>query len=160
MSTAHGGVRRGMTGTSLYETHSHTPLCKHAIGDPQDYAAMAFRRGFQGLLVTCHNPMPAGFSPGFRMSVDEFDDYLQMVFRARQIWRGRIDVRLGIEADYLPGYERWLEHQLQLSRLSICAGLGASPRGRIPAAIRERQCRGSPAGLFPLAGRSGRDAAV
>jgi histidinol-phosphatase (PHP family) len=111
-----------MTGTLLYETHSHTPLCKHAIGDPQDYADIAFQRGFHGLLVTCHNPMPAGYSPGFRMSVDEFDDYLQMVFRARQVWRGRIDVRLGIEADYLPGYERWLEHQLQLADFQYVLG--------------------------------------
>jgi histidinol-phosphatase (PHP family) len=111
-----------MAGISLYETHSHTPLCKHAVGDPQDYAALAFRRGFHGLLVTCHNPMPAGFSPGFRMSVDQFDDYLQMVFRARQIRRGRIDVRLGIEADYLPGYERWLEHQLQLADFQYVLG--------------------------------------
>ncbi len=111
-----------MTENLLYETHSHTPLCKHAVGDPQDYAAMAFRRGFHGLLVTCHSPMPAGFSPGFRMSVDQFDDYLQIVFRARQIWRGRIDVRLGIEADYLPGYERWLEHQLQLADFQYVLG--------------------------------------
>jgi len=111
-----------MTGVLLYETHSHTPLCKHAVGAPQDYAAMAFRRGLHGLLVTCHNPMPAGFSPGSRMSVDQFDDYLQLVFRARQVWRGRIDVRLGIEADYLPGYESWLEHQLQLADFQYVLG--------------------------------------
>jgi histidinol-phosphatase (PHP family) len=97
-------------------------LCKHAVGDPQDYATVALERGFQGLLVTCHNPMPAGYSPGFRMAVDEFDDYLQMVFRARQVWRGRIDVRLGIEADYLPGYEHWLEHQLQLADFQYVLG--------------------------------------
>jgi histidinol-phosphatase (PHP family) len=105
----------------LYETHSHTTLCKHAVGDPQDYAAAAFRRGFQGLLVTCHNPMPAGYSTN-RMSVDEFDEYLRLVFRARQEWRGRIDVRLGLEADYLPGYERWLEHQLQLADFQYVLG--------------------------------------
>lgn len=106
----------------LYETHSHTALCKHAVGDPQDYAAVAFRRGFQGLSVTCHNPMPSGYSPDSRMSMDEFDEYLCLVFRARQVWRGRIDVRLGIEADYLPGYERWLEHQLQLADFQYVLG--------------------------------------
>ncbi len=108
--------------TMLYETHTHTTLCKHAVGDPQDYAAVAYRCGFQGLLVTCHNPMPAGYSPGSRMSLDEFDEYLRLVFRARQVWRGRIDVRLGIEADYLPGYERWLEHQLQLADFQYVLG--------------------------------------
>ena len=80
----------------LYETHTHTPLCKHAVGDPMEYADVAYRRGFHGLLVTCHNPMPADFSPNVRMAVVEFDDYLRMVFRARQQWRGLIDVRLGI----------------------------------------------------------------
>ena len=106
----------------LYETHSHTPLCRHAVGDPQEYAEAAFRRGFDGLLVTCHNPMPAGFSPRVRMQVDEFDDYLQLVFRARQAWRGRIDVRLGLEADYFPGYERWLERQLQMADFQYVLG--------------------------------------
>ena len=106
----------------LYETHTHTTLCRHAVGDPQDYAAVAFRCGFQGLLVTCHNPMPACYSPTIRMSVDELDEYFRLVFRARQVWRGRIDVRLGIEADYLPGYERWLEHQLQLADFQYVLG--------------------------------------
>lgn len=106
----------------LYETHCHTPLCKHAVGDPQDYAAAAFAQGLDGLLVTCHNPMPAGYAPEFRMSAEQFDDYLELVFRARQLWRGRIDVRLGIEADYLPGYERWLEHQLQLADFQYVLG--------------------------------------
>jgi histidinol-phosphatase (PHP family) len=106
----------------LYETHSHTPLCKHAVGDPQDYADVAYRRGFHGLLVTCHNPMPADFTPHVRMAVDEFDDYLRLVFQARQQWRGRIDVRLGIEADYFPGYEKWVEHQLRLADFQYVLG--------------------------------------
>ena len=106
----------------LYETHSHTPLCKHAVGLPYEYAEAAYRRGLQGLIVTCHNPMPTGFAPHVRMSLDQFDDYLRMVFRARQEWRGRIDVRLGIEADYFPGYERWVEHRLQLADFQYVLG--------------------------------------
>jgi histidinol-phosphatase (PHP family) len=106
----------------LYETHSHTPLCKHAVGLPYEYAEAAYRRGLQGLMVTCHNPMPPEFAPHVRMSMDQFDDYLRMVFRARQEWRGRIDVRLGIEADYFPGYERWVEHQLQLADFQYVLG--------------------------------------
>jgi histidinol-phosphatase (PHP family) len=106
----------------LYETHSHTPLCKHAVGDPLEYAEVAYRRGFHGLLVTCHNPMPAGISPHVRMAVDQFDEYLRLVFRARQQWRGMIDVRLGLEADYFPGYERWLEHQLRLADFQYVLG--------------------------------------
>ncbi len=106
----------------LYETHSHTPLCKHAVGLPHEYAEAAYRRGLQGLMVTCHNPMPDGFAHRVRMSPGEFDDYLRMVFHARQQWRGRIDVRLGIEADYFPGYERWLETQLQMADFQYVLG--------------------------------------
>lgn len=106
----------------LYETHSHTPLCQHAVGRPTEFADFAFRRGFDGLIVTCHNPMPAGFAPRVRMRPDDFDEYLRMVFRARQDWRGKIDVRLGTEADYFPGHERWLEHQLQLADFQYVLG--------------------------------------
>ena len=106
----------------LYETHSHTPLCRHATGDPRDYAAVAFGRGFSGLLVTCHNAMPGGFSAGVRMRPDEFDQYLRIVFRARQEWRGRVDVRLGLEADYFPGYESWLEQQLRQADFQYVLG--------------------------------------
>ena len=96
----------------LYETHSHTPLCKHAVGTPEEYAAVAEQRGLRGLVVTCHNPMPNGFSHRVRMSESEFDKYLDMVARARQAWAGRVDVRLGLEADFFAGYESWLECQI------------------------------------------------
>ena len=106
----------------LYETHSHTRLCKHAVGDPTDYAEAAWRRGFDGLTVTCHNAMPNGFSASARMGCDEFDEYLRLVFQARQDWLGRVDVRLGLEADYFPGYESWLAHQLELADFQYVLG--------------------------------------
>ena len=43
------------------------------------------------------------------MSVDEFDEYVALVERARTAWAGRIDIRLGMESDYVPGMEPWLE---------------------------------------------------
>ncbi len=96
----------------LYETHSHTPLCKHAVGTPGEYAAVAEARGLAGLTVTCHNPMPDGFSARVRMHPDEFPAYLDLVAQTREEWAGRVDVRLGLEADYFEGYEGWLEEQL------------------------------------------------
>lgn len=106
----------------LYETHSHTPLCKHAIGDPEDYAAAAAARGLRGITITCHNPMPDGFSAGVRMSVDEFDRYLDWVARARERYQDEVDVRLGLEADYFQGYEAWLERQLASAEFHYVLG--------------------------------------
>ncbi len=100
------------TSRLLYETHSHTPLCKHAEGLPSEYAAVAHERGLRGLTVTCHNPMPNGYSSHVRMSADQIDEYVSMVDEARDEWSDRVDVRLGLEADYFDGYESWLERQL------------------------------------------------
>ena len=96
---------------SYYETHSHTPLCKHAIGETTDYAAHAYAAGLKGLTVTCHNPMPNGFSSHVRMDESEFPAYLDMIATAREEWAGRVEVLLGLECDYFPGYESFLEKQ-------------------------------------------------
>lgn len=93
----------------LYESHSHTPLCKHARGEPEAYAAIAEERGLKGIIFTCHSPMPNGWAASVRMAPEEFDAYVAMVERARNAWAGRVDVRLGLESDYFPGMEAWLE---------------------------------------------------
>src|SRR5262245_30009329 len=86
----------------LYESHSHTPLCKHARGEPEAYAAVAEERGLKGIIFTCHSPMPNGWSASLRMAPEEFDTYVACVERARKTWAGRVDVRLGMESDYFP----------------------------------------------------------
>jgi len=93
----------------LYETHSHTPLCKHADGLPGEYAAVAEERGLHGLTVTCHGPLPDGLSAKVRMRPSEFGAYLRLVEEARTEWEGRVDVRLGLESDFLPGLEEWAD---------------------------------------------------
>jgi histidinol-phosphatase (PHP family) len=93
----------------LYETHMHTPLCKHAIGEPEDYAAVAQRRGLKGIIVTCHNPMPDNYAARVRMDPGQFPAYVELVARARKAWMEKVDVRLGIESDYSPGFEPYLE---------------------------------------------------
>lgn len=93
----------------VYETHSHTPLCKHAEGEPDAYAAQAWQRGLRGLIITCHSPLPDGLSASVRMAPEEFPHYLDLVATTREAWTGKIDVRLGLETDFLPGLERWIE---------------------------------------------------
>lgn len=94
---------------NMYDSHMHTPLCKHARGKPQDYAKEAEKKGLKGITMTCHSPMPFGWNPKVRMSINQFDEYVDMVYEARDEYAGRVDVRLGMESDYLPGMEGWLE---------------------------------------------------
>jgi histidinol-phosphatase (PHP family) len=91
-----------------WETHSHTPLCRHAFGSPTELAAAAHQGGLQGIIFTCHGPLPDGISANVRMRDTEFPEYLRLVEEARQHWAGTIDVRLGLESDFLPGLEPWI----------------------------------------------------
>jgi histidinol-phosphatase (PHP family) len=93
----------------LYESHCHTPLCKHASGSPSDYAAVADQRGLKGIVITCHGPLPDGMGIEHRMAPEQFDEYIDLVAAAREEFAGRLDVRLGLESDFLPGFEAWAE---------------------------------------------------
>ncbi len=96
-----------------YETHSHTELCRHAVGTPEEYARLAYLKGLAGVFVTCHNPLPEGIGQRIRMYEDELPRYLALVHQtADRLAPEGIDVRLGLEADYLPGLEPYLHKQL------------------------------------------------
>ena len=112
-----------MTSPVYYDTHMHTPLCKHAYGEPEDYARAALDRGLKGIIVTCHNPTENNaWNANSRMAVAQFDDYVGLVERARRSLIGRADVRLGLESDYAPGMEPWLEKLHSLADLHYVLG--------------------------------------
>ncbi|MEZ4580078.1 MAG: PHP domain-containing protein [Caldilineaceae bacterium] len=104
----------------LYESHMHTPLCKHARGNPTEYAAVAWERGLKGIVVTCHNPPVDGWSPQVRMAEDQFDTYVELIEEARAQWAGRVDVRMGLECDFVPGMEQAIEAQLARATSTTC----------------------------------------
>ena len=92
----------------MFDSHMHTPLCRHAIGEPEEYAERAAARGLAGIIVTCHSPMPDGWFGGVRMAPEELTDYFARVERAARAFADRVEVRLGMESDYFPGMEPWL----------------------------------------------------
>jgi histidinol-phosphatase (PHP family) len=106
----------------LYESHCHTPLCKHATGEPEEYAAVAEARGLKGIIFTCHCPLPDGISAAVRMTPEQYPAYVAMVARARAAFAGRVDVRLGLESDFYPGVEPWLEQLHQVAPLNHVLG--------------------------------------
>ncbi len=106
----------------MYETHSHTYLCRHATGEPNDYVKVAQQRGLKGIFFTCHNPIPGGRGVNVRMSCEELPVYLNLVEELRQAWLGRMDVRLGLESDFFPGAESWLEELHQKAAFNYILG--------------------------------------
>lgn len=94
---------------NMYDSHMHTTLCKHARGAPADYATEAEKKGLRGITFTCHSPMPFGWNPGVRMSINQLPRYVEMIQQTREAFARRVDVRLGLESDFMPGMETWLE---------------------------------------------------
>lgn len=99
-----------MSAPVLYESHCHTPLCKHAYGEPEEYASAARERGLKGIIVTCHCPLPDDLGIDHRMAPEQFPEYVALVERARQAFAGQVEVHLGLESDYFPGIEGWIEN--------------------------------------------------
>lgn len=87
--------------------HTHTPLCRHATGEPVDLAAQAVRMGLSELGFSDHNPMPEDDFDDWRMKASELDIYVQKVELARREFPN-LSIKLGLEVDYLPGYEEWI----------------------------------------------------
>lgn len=91
--------------------HMHTPRCNHAIGSVAEYAEAAVMVGLKEIGMSDHSPMPDGFDE-WRMQRNELDDYLHEVMEAKKNFAGRLTIRVGLEADYLPGTEEYVSEML------------------------------------------------
>jgi len=87
--------------------HMHTPLCRHATGEPAEYARRALAIGLAEIGFSDHSPMPRDDFDTWRMYDRQLDEY---VGRVRQTQRDfpQLIIRLALEVDYLPGGEAWV----------------------------------------------------
>ncbi len=87
--------------------HMHTPLCRHAVGEPTALAAHAVKLGLPEIGFSDHNPMPQDDFDDWRMKAVELDEYIAKVEQARRDHPGLV-IKLALEVDYIPGYEDWI----------------------------------------------------
>ena len=92
--------------------HMHTPLCKHAAGPMEAYIERVVELGLHEIGFGDHNPLPDGRSANVRMSESELSYYVERVTELNYRYRGKIDVKLGLEVDYVEGLEPYIEKQL------------------------------------------------
>jgi HisJ family histidinol phosphate phosphatase len=93
----------GYSRTMRTDYHMHTRLCGHAIGAPRNYVLAAKRAGLEEIGFSDHNPMPTQFDD-WRMAPDQLPTYLGMMEEVRSEFP-RYPIRLGLECDFIPGYE-------------------------------------------------------
>ena len=91
----------------IVDYHMHTPLCKHAVGEPEEYAKRAIERGIGEIGFSDHCPMPVTYDPDWRMEIGQYAEYIDLVLRCRKAFP-QLSVKLGLEADYHPGTEAFV----------------------------------------------------
>jgi histidinol-phosphatase (PHP family) len=89
------------------DLHMHTPLCRHATGEPCDYARHALQIGLTEIGFSDHSPMRRDDFDDWRMRNDQLNEYVENVRRAQKDFP-QLTIRLALEVDYLPGQEDWI----------------------------------------------------
>ncbi len=92
--------------------HMHTPRCNHAVGSVQEYADAAILTGLKEIGMSDHSPMPNDYDKAWRMDRSEMSGYLSEVECVREACKGQLDVRIGLEADFHPGTEHYVEEMI------------------------------------------------
>lgn len=84
--------------------HTHTPLCGHAEGSPSQYVEQAIRVGLSEIGFSDHAPLVTGPDKRYTMNYDELPVYHRMMDDVRRQFPA-FTIKVGIEADYVPGLE-------------------------------------------------------
>lgn len=102
--------------SKLVDYHNHTTRCGHAEGTMEQYVEQAISLGLAEIGFSDHVPLyflpPERRDATLAMTQEQLPEYVESVLALRQRYESRIQVRLGLEADYFPGYEDELRHIL------------------------------------------------
>lgn len=84
--------------------HTHTTRCHHAVGADEEYVLSAIDRGFSVLGFSDHTPHFHfdGFVSPVRMLPEELDGYCESIRALQKKYAGKIQIHLGVEAEYYP----------------------------------------------------------
>jgi histidinol-phosphatase (PHP family) len=83
--------------------HTHTAY-SDGSAKPEAYLETALQKGIRTLGFSDHSPLP--FENTFALCAEETQAYCDAVRRLQREWKGRVDVFLGMEIDYIPGIGR------------------------------------------------------
>ena len=94
-----------------FDGHVHTPFCPHGSDDPiEAYIERGIQLGLNGITFTEHAPLPANFTDpapeqDSAMRMDDMETYIETLTRLKSEYKNEIDIRIGLEVDYIAGYE-------------------------------------------------------
>ena len=101
--------------------HTHTPLCRHAEGEPLEYAKKALDVGLGEIGFSDHSPMNEDGFDDWRMLKSELPDYIYNV-KATQEQVKDIPIKLGLEIDYFENGHAWIEKLSKMANYDYLIG--------------------------------------
>lgn len=92
--------------------HVHTKRCHHAVGEMEEYVQQAIRRGLRTLCFLEHLETDIAYQPPCWLEDQDFVDYFDEGHRLKQRYRGKIEIRLGVEMGFNPQAGAIILHRL------------------------------------------------
>lgn len=97
----------------LIDYHTHHARCGHAVGSLEEYVKRGIEIGLSHIGLSDHMPLlhvdPATYYPEMAMPMEELPRYVEEALALKQKYHGQIEVRVGLEGDYIEGYEEQIE---------------------------------------------------
>lgn len=91
----------------LVDYHTHHERCGHAVGRLEEYIQAAVQRGLREIGLSDHQPVlhiaPEDLLPEVAMPLEELPLYVAEALALKEKYRGVIDVKVGLEADWVEG---------------------------------------------------------
>ena len=97
----------------LVDSHIHTRLCGHAVGEMEEYVQSAIQKKLKKIIFLEH--MEEGIQSFQRktwLTEDDFDIYFSEGERLRSVYKGTIEIGLGVECGYNPDCKAALKTRL------------------------------------------------
>lgn len=93
----------------LIDYHTHHVRCGHAVGELESYVQQAIKLGYSHIGLSDHMPLfhvnPAEYYPEVAMPIEELPRYIEECFYLQDKYKNDIEVRVGLEGDYVEGFE-------------------------------------------------------
>lgn len=99
----------------IYNYHTHTVRCGHAVDTDEDYVRCAIRAGIKYLGFSDHAPyvFPDGYEGDWRVPLAEAEQYVRDISVLREKYRDELNISIGFEMEY---YEEHFDKMLNIAR--------------------------------------------
>lgn len=109
----------------IYNYHTHTTRCHHAIGTDEEYIERAIEAGIKYLGFSEHIPFafPDGHESFYRVDMSAGKEYVETVKALAKKYSDKIHISVGFEMEYYPSFfDKMLENAINFGAEYLILG--------------------------------------